>query len=506
MLALTFGAVGLALWSIDRSAQLDQRVELAHKSYQEHLALRANATDLFKQYSDALLTGDRDLGAGEAELKEAIWANIGAIRKIIGNEIALVGEEEIMELDELSRLEDKLRRLIRDMELFTARTRERGDFDAEELAPILDDRVDVQLRALVDTAMTNEIEELQEARVEAARQSVLARGLALGLLTAAVLSTIAIIALWRTRLSEPLSRLLEGVRALSRGDYSTRMRIGGTNEIAAIARVFDDLAARVATREQLLAEQNAALEAAVAERTEDLARALNEAKAAEEARRMLLADVSHELRTPLTIILGESDVALRGGDKAPEDYREALVRTREAAVHTTALVEDLLFIARTEAGRPRLTLDQFDLGALLQQAVNMEDSQVPVINPLRHAPIRADRNRIRQAILALVHNALRHGGEDIEVSLGRTECGYRIKVADRGPGLAQEDLDLAFTRFWRGPKAPQQHRAGSGLGLPIVRSIASAHGGVVWLEQRPQGGIVAILDLPQQTPEDEKAA
>jgi two-component system, OmpR family, sensor kinase len=493
MLALISAAVGLAWWSNERSFAMTERIHLAHHSFEAHLHLRANVADIFKQYSDALLIGDRDKGAAETRLKAAIWQNIGTVRAVVAQEIRLVGTTEASELNDLAVLEATLRQQIIKMEQMIALHANQRDI--EVLAHVLDQGIDRELAAQIDGAIAHEAQEVLETEQDAARQKVMSRFLLLGLMVLVLIGAVVLVLVWRSRMTAPLTALLQGVRELSHGNFSHRMTLAGQSEIADVANVLDELSARVAARERTLTEQNAGLERAVGERTADLARMLDEANAKDDARRQMLADVSHELRTPLTIIMGESDIALRGEDKTSDIYKEALVRTREAASHTSLLVDDLLFVARHAADRPKLVLDLFDLRQLMLQAVAMIDPSLHVFSDLQPTPIRADRNRIRQAVLALVQNAKVHGGPAIRIRLLTTARGYKIHVEDDGPGLCPEDRERAFTRFFRGSNAAERYAEGSGLGLPIVRAIAEAHGGGAWLDDRNGGGTVAVLEL-----------
>jgi two-component system, OmpR family, sensor kinase len=504
MLALTSAAVGLAWWSNERSFAMTERIHLAHHSFEAHLNLRANVADLFKQYSDALLIGDRDKSAVEVRLKGAIWQNIGTVRQVVAQEIRLVGPEESSELDDLASLEATLRQQIIEIERLIVLPPNRRDMTA--LARILDDGIDRDLAAQIDGAIAHEAQEVLKAEQDSSRQEILLRQLLLGLMGLVLIGTTVLLLVWRRRMTTPLTALLKGVRELSRGNFDHRMQLAGHSEIAEVASVLDELSARVAARERTLTEQNAVLERAVADRTADLARMLDDANAKDDARRQMLADVSHELRTPLTIIMGESDIALRGEDKTADIYKEALGRTREAASHTSLLVDDLLFVARHEADRPRLVLDTFDLRQLMGQSVAMIDPALHVFSDLQPAPIRADRNRIRQAVLALVQNAKVHGGPNIRIRLLTTARGYKVQVEDDGPGLDPEDRERAFTRYFRGSNAAERYAEGSGLGLPIVRAIAEAHGGGAWLDERSGGGTVAVLELLKAPPRREEAA
>lgn len=117
---------------------------------------------------------------------------------------------------------------------------------------------------------------------------------------------------------------------------------------------------------------------AVEDRTRQLSVMLDDVKRSDEGRKRLIADVSHEWRTPLTIIKGEAEIALRGARKSPDAYEDALRRVREAATHTARLVDDLLFVARTEAGEVRLDLHQLDLSRVVGEALEIFGHEVPL--------------------------------------------------------------------------------------------------------------------------------
>ncbi|HOV04503.1 MAG TPA: HAMP domain-containing sensor histidine kinase, partial [Kaistiaceae bacterium] len=112
------------------------------------------------------------------------------------------------------------------------------------------------------------------------------------------------------------------------------------------------------------------------------------------------------------------------------------------------------------------------------------------------AAAAADRQRLRQAVLALAHNVHHHGGDLTAIRLERTPDGYVIAVEDDGPGLADADRERVFERFYRGPNASEVYVDGLGLGLPIVRSIAEAHGGKAWIVEREGGGMSARIGIP----------
>ena len=152
-------------------------------------------------------------------------------------------------------------------------------------------------------------------------------------------------------------------------------------------------------------------------------------------------------------------------------------------------------MARTESGEVRLTPEEVDLAALLGDVVATYGGDA-ALDAVPGVTLRADPGRLRQALLALLDNARRHGGGRLWVRLHRTPESVAIDVEDDGPGLGDEEKALAFERFFRGSNAAEAYAEGSGLGLPIAR----AHGGEVTLADREGCGLVARLTLPDRAP------
>lgn len=500
MLTLSLGGTALSVWSVRQANFQVERLNLAHDVYETYLALESHTYQLFKQYGDALIIGDRDRGAGEKHLIAKIRDDISRIRRDIGKEIKLVGEEEIEELAALSEIEFTIEKLITALRRVS---NEQSDSafatNWEELSRILEADIDRDFRTMIEVALAEEAKEVAETRESAQGQLVLYQSLAAFFALTALLAALASLRALRTQFGRPVERLLSGVRLFSEGNFEHRIGLKGRDELAAISGTFDLMASRVADKTETLASQNAELERAVAERTEQLERLLQDANRSDANRRRMLADVSHELRTPLTIIQGEAEIALRGSEKTSNTYREALNRTRDAATHTARIVDDLLFVARTESGEVRLSLEDFDLRVLLQDVGQNFGPTATLLTNLSDAPMRGDVGRIRQAMLILLDNARHYGGTHINLRLDQTPDGYRAAVEDDGPGMSGADKESAFQRFFRGSNAAERYSDGSGLGLPVALSIAVAHGGSINLGDRQGGGLVASMTLPRRT-------
>jgi signal transduction histidine kinase len=198
-----------------------------------------------------------------------------------------------------------------------------------------------------------------------------------------------------------------------------------------------------------------------------------------EHERAFVADASHELRTPLAILRTELELALTEG-RSPQELRDAIASAAEETDRLTQLSEDLLAIAQTEQGELPLKLSQVELREMLE-AVERRFSRRAVeagraIEVIGEATeIAADRLRLDQAVGSMVDNALRYGSGQIRLCLRCSEKEVEIHVIDQGDGFPEEFVGRAFERFSRASSSRRD--GGSGLGLPIVQTVAHAHGG-----------------------------
>lgn len=321
-----------------------------------------------------------------------------------------------------------------------------------------------------------------------------------GLALAFALS-VAVFAVLLTRLGPGLTRLALAARAFGSGDLAHRIHLPGRDELAQLAAVFNSMAQELSEKQQALQEHRAGLERAVAARTAELERANAALSAEDERRRTFLADASHELRMPLTIIRGEAQVALRAGDEGAPDATEALERIFGQTRVLTRLLDDLFLIARAEAGGLRLNLRTVDLCELVLRVAHdfstiaCESGATVRADAQGELFARVDPDRVRQALAALIDNALRHTRPGVNVRVGaRADDEWiSITVTDDGPGIDPGTAADLFGRFRRG----RTRGDGSGLGLTVVRALAEAHGGTASLVNAEHGGARAILNVPR---------
>ncbi|MFL6200505.1 MAG: sensor histidine kinase [Thermoanaerobaculia bacterium] len=208
-------------------------------------------------------------------------------------------------------------------------------------------------------------------------------------------------------------------------------------------------------------------------------------------RRQLMADVAHELRTPLAILQGRIEGLLDGVYPRDDTHlAELLDETR----HLARLVEDLGTLAHAEAGALELRKEMVDLGDLVRDVAAALPRPIVVEVPAELPALEVDPVRIRQVLLNLLANALRHTPAEgvISVEVQAQPQRMLIRVRDTGSGIAPEDLPHLFERFQKGSDS-----RGSGLGLAIARKLVLAHGGDIGIESTPGQGTEVTVSLPR---------
>ncbi|MFI8234603.1 ATP-binding protein [Streptomyces sp. NPDC085900] len=221
--------------------------------------------------------------------------------------------------------------------------------------------------------------------------------------------------------------------------------------------------------------------------------------------RQFVADASHELRTPLASIRGYAELTRRGREQIGPDTRHALGRIESEAGRMTLLVEDLLLLARLDAGRP-LQFEHTDLIPLVVDTVS--DSRAAGMDhnwrldlPDEPALVSADAARIQQVLVNLLGNARKHtpAGTTITARVQRRGPWMCVDVEDNGQGISAELLPHVFERFARGDSARSRATGSTGLGLAIVQAVATAHGGAVTVDSVP-GRTAFTVHLPALAP------
>ena len=267
----------------------------------------------------------------------------------------------------------------------------------------------------------------------------------------------------------PLYQMIKTTRLISRGDYSFRIQEGSHDEIGELANAFNRMASGLQRVEQL--------------------------------RRDMVSNVAHELRTPLTNIRGYLE-ALQDGVVPPT--QETFQLLLEETLRLILLIENLLDLARADAAKMNLDLEQVGIADLATRVLKKFDLEfrrknIRVIEELSEAGARtpADREKVSRAIENLFQNALQYTPEGGAVKVRTERFGREVKfsIENSGPGIEAADLPFVFERFYRGEKSRSRDYGGTGIGLAIVKEIVEAHGGEAGVESTP-GKTLFWFSLP----------
>jgi len=271
----------------------------------------------------------------------------------------------------------------------------------------------------------------------------------------------------------PVGTMAEQARQITGSNLDRRLEIGtATEELEKLAASFNELLARL--------DQSF------------------------ESMRRFVADASHELRTPIAIIRGEADVAL-SHERPPEEYRVSLAIVLEEARRLSRLVDDLLNLARADAGHVKLRVEEFYFNDLVAECCRS-------VQPLAAArsvelecraggdvPFRGDQDLLRRLVVNLLDNAIRYtpAGGKVSAALEADGPQVRIAISDTGCGIAAESAPHVFDRFYRADRGRSREDGGFGLGLAIVKWIAESHRGAIDLATQPGAGTTFTITLPR---------
>jgi heavy metal sensor kinase len=281
----------------------------------------------------------------------------------------------------------------------------------------------------------------------------------------------------------------------------------GRRALAPVARIADD--ARTITESNLSARLAVpSSQDELQQLSETLNDMLERIERSFTRTRQFTADASHELRAPMTLIHTAAQYSLRR-ERSREELVDSMQKILRESQRTTALIDDLLLLARGDAGKEPTALTEMDAAPLLrdaaEQAVAMaspKDIAVTLQLESGVLPVRGNEAQLRRLLLILVDNALKYtpGGGRVTISGSADGSDVTISVADTGAGISPDDLPHVFERFWRADKVRSRESGGTGLGLTIAKQIADLHGAQLGVESEIGRGSTFSARFPGVSP------
>jgi signal transduction histidine kinase len=319
-----------------------------------------------------------------------------------------------------------------------------------------------------------------DALVAANRSSFASsRNLLIGVGAGSLALALILVLLLSLSLVAPLRRTQTRLAAIAGGDFSGHLDVANRDEIGALA-------------------------ADVNRMNDELGRLYQELETASRHKSDFLATMSHELRTPLNAIIGFSEVLQEQMFGELNERQLAYINdVLEAGRHLLSLINDVLDLAKIEAGRMDLELSEVAIPEVLRSAVSIHSERAArggMVLALSSEPeeivVTADERRVRQIVFNLLSNAVKFTPADgrIDVSAQLQNGQVEIAVADTGPGIAATDLESIFEEFEQTSEGKQME--GTGLGLPLSRKLVELHGGRLWAESQPGHGSTFRFTLP----------
>jgi signal transduction histidine kinase len=278
----------------------------------------------------------------------------------------------------------------------------------------------------------------------------------------------------------PLEELVDASGRLATGDLDARVRVGGLSETAALGSAFNEMA-------------------------DELQRRAGERDRLDRMKDEFVLTASHELRSPLTSVQGFAELLMLEREQLTPKQVETVEIIIDNTRHLVRLLNDLLDLARSDAGRLTIKPVPTDAAALIEDAVRTMRGQTEAAGQTLSEeveeglpPVRVDPDRIRQVLVNLLTNAHEYSPEraSIRVAAARNGAELEISVKDDGPGIPPDQLEHIFERFTRGDAGLTQRVGGTGLGLAISKSLVELHGGTLGAESAPGEGSTFRVRLP----------
>jgi heavy metal sensor kinase len=277
-----------------------------------------------------------------------------------------------------------------------------------------------------------------------------------------------------SRALEPVDKIAQTAREIEESDLSRRITVNTKDELGRLAATLNEMIGRLENAFQ--------------------------------RQKQFTSDASHELRAPLAVIEAESSLALQK-ERAPDDYRQSLETISQEARQMSLLVEQLLSLARADAGKEQWNFVAVNLNELITslsadiEVLCQEKGLSFQLGEPQELIVRGDQARLRELFMNLLDNAIRYttGPGTISVSLRREGQMAVVAVKDTGVGIPAEDIPFIFDRFYRVDKSRSRAQGGTGLGLAICKHIVEAHGGTIEVDSQVGLGSTFSVRLPLES-------
>jgi heavy metal sensor kinase len=277
------------------------------------------------------------------------------------------------------------------------------------------------------------------------------------------------------RALKPVDKIAQTAQEIEENDLSRRINVNTKDELGRLAATLNAMIARL--------------------------------EKAFQRQKQFTSDASHELRTPLSVIEAESTLALQK-ERPSTDYRQSLEIVSQESRQMSSLINQLLTLARADAGKEQWNFTEVDLGKLISnlstdvEVLCQEKGLSFQLGQPQDLVVKGDEARLRELFMNLLDNAIRYtpARGTVSVSLRREDQMAVVAITDTGVGIPAEDIPFIFERFYRVDKSRSRAEGGTGLGLAICRHIAEAHGGKIEVESQVGAGSTFSVWLPLQSP------
>lgn len=289
-----------------------------------------------------------------------------------------------------------------------------------------------------------------------------------------VIAAVALLSAWvfSRVITRPIAGLNRGIQRMSKGDFSSRVRVRGSGEMKQLAKAFNSMSEKLETLDQ--------------------------------SRNQFVSNASHELKTPLATMKIMIESLIYQPDMDRGLRTEFLTDINNEIDRLSAIVSDLLTLVQMDSQNVKLTRENLSIAALIKenahrlQPIAQQKGQQILLALSDPCDIYADKSKLNQVIYNLMENAVKYtqNGGVIKVNLQRQGRDARFTVTDNGPGIPKENLPHIFDRFYRVDKARSREKGGTGLGLSIVHQLVLLHGGAISVESEEGKGATFIVELP----------